>query len=90
MPKPLLQQNKSMHLKILTPEKTQYKGEVKSVNIKTLAGEITILDGHEPLISMFEVGPVNIIDKNDQKHLVEIKSGCLEITPDNELNVLTE
>lgn len=79
-----------MHLKILSPEKTIYKGEVKSLNIKTLAGEITILSGHEPLISMFERGTVNIIDKNDEKVSLEIGSGFLEMTPDNELNVLTE
>ena len=79
-----------MKLKILSPEKTVYKAEAKSFNVKTLAGEITILSGHEPLISMFDAGTAHIIDGEDKKVSLEIGKGFLEMTPENELNVLTE
>lgn len=79
-----------MHLKILTPDSTQYKGDVKSLNVMTHAGEITILDGHEPIISMFDRGTVNIVDKDDETKYLQINAGFLEMTPENELNVLTE
>lgn len=79
-----------MRLRILSPEKTQYKGDVISLNIKTLSGEITILDKHEPLISMFDAGTANIMENDNKKISLEIGKGFLEMTPENELNVLTE
>jgi F0F1-type ATP synthase epsilon subunit len=65
-------------------------GDAKAFNIKTLAGEITILDNHEPIISMFDKGAVSIIDRRDERKYMEINAGFLEMTPENELNVLTE
>ena len=79
-----------MKLKILSPEKELYKAQVKGFNVMTLAGEITILDDHEALISMFQAGTAHIIDNQDKRHAIKLNSGFLEMTPENELNVLTE
>lgn len=79
-----------MRLKILTPEKELYKAHVSGFNVMTLAGEITILDNHESLISMFQAGTAHIIDNENKHHPIELKAGFLEMTPENELNVLTE
>lgn len=79
-----------MKLKILSPEKELYRSTVKGFNIKTLSGEITILDDHEPLISMFPAGTAHIIDSQDKRVPIELSAGFLEKTPNNELNVLTE
>ncbi len=79
-----------MKLKILSPEKELYKAHVSGFNVMTLAGEITILDNHEALISMFQAGTAHIIDNENKRHPIELKAGFLEMTPENELNVLTE
>ncbi|OGE83022.1 MAG: hypothetical protein A3B23_01575 [Candidatus Colwellbacteria bacterium RIFCSPLOWO2_01_FULL_48_10] len=79
-----------MKLKILTPTETKFKGEILALNIKTLSGEITILDDHEPMISMFEKGTAHITDKQNQRTAIQIGAGFLEVTPENELNVLTD
>ncbi len=79
-----------MRLKILTPEKQLYHGHVTGFTVKTLAGEITILGSHEPIISMFEKGTATIIDNENKHHPIELNSGFLEMTPENDLNVLTE
>ena len=79
-----------MKLKILTPEKEIYRGDVTGFNVMTLAGEVTILGGHEPIISMFNKGTAHIIDNENKRHPIELSAGFLEMTPENELNVLTE
>lgn len=79
-----------MRLKILTPEKEIYKGHVTGFTVKTMSGEVTILSNHEPLISMFPAGIAQIIDNENKHHPIELKAGFLEMTPENELNVLTE
>ena len=79
-----------MKLKILSPEKELYRSTVKGFNITTLSGEITILDDHEPIISMFGKGTAYIIDNQDKRQPIELSAGFLEMTPENELNVLTE
>lgn len=79
-----------MKLKILSPEKELYHGHVTGFNIKTVSGEVTILGNHEPIVSMFEKGAATIIDNENKHHAIELNSGFLEMTPENELNVLTE
>lgn len=79
-----------MKLKILTPEKIQYRGKIQSLTLKTLSGEITILDHHEPMISMFEKGMATIVDEENKKISLEVGAGFLEVTSHNELTLLTE
>lgn len=45
-----------MHLKISSPEKQIYAGEVELVTIPTEGGEITILPGHIPLTTVVSAG----------------------------------
>jgi F0F1-type ATP synthase epsilon subunit len=53
-------------------------------------GEITVLDKHEPLISVLSAGIIKIIDKDKQEQFFPITSGFLEIKPDNEVRVIIE
>ena len=45
-----------MHLKIASPEKQIYEGEVEQVTLPTESGEITLLPGHIPLTSVVGAG----------------------------------
>ena len=79
-----------MQLKILTPTEEKYYGKVSGFNVTTTTGNITILDNHEPMISMFDRGGAYIIDNENKHHKIELETGFLEMTSDNKLNVLTE
>ena len=79
-----------MQLTIYSLKGVQYEGAVKSFNVKTRAGEITILDNHRPLITLLEKGTARIIDEAHQTHEVPITSGFLELTPEHVLNVLVD
>lgn len=79
-----------MNLKILTPTETKFKGSVISLNIKTLSGDITVLDHHEPLVSMFPAGVATVTTHDNKKTEVPVNAGFLEMTSENELTLLTD
>lgn len=68
-----------MHLGIYSLKKILFQGEAQSVNCKTKSGEITILDDHEPLISVLKRGIVKIVDAAAKEHYIPVSSGFLEV-----------
>ena len=79
-----------MKLGAYSLQKVLFQGDAKSVNCPTTSGEITILAGHEPLISMLKKGIVKIIDNDAKDHYVEIGSGFVEVRAGGEVKVLVE
>ena len=61
-----------------------------SVNCNTRSGEITILDHHEPLISILEKGTMTIVDKEGKEVYIPIKSGFLEVDSGSQAKILVE
>ena len=77
-----------MRLNIITLKGMEFDGEVTSVNLKTAAGEITVLDNHRPLITQLTKGQA-IVKKEDGGQLnFDINSGFLEVGEDNRATIL--
>lgn len=70
--------DKSLELKIVTPEKIIYDGVVDGVSFPTVEGEITILPGHIPLISAMKPGELKIRKGKEYEYLAVTK-GVLEM-----------
>ncbi len=79
-----------MQLGVYSLEKVLFNGEAVSVNCQTTTGEITVLDHHQPLISVLKKGVMKIIDKEQKEHYVEVNSGFLNITKGNQVKFLIE
>ena len=79
-----------MHLSIHSLKKTLFDGEAHSLNCKTEAGEITVLDHHRPLISVLTQGVLKIIDKESKTHYISISFGFLEVQKDNARAIIGE
>ncbi len=79
-----------MFTKIISLKGIEYEGEVKSFNVKTESGEITILDHHRPLITILKKGVAVITGEKNEKKEMSINSGFLEIDAHNHLNVLID
>jgi len=79
-----------MKLTMLSLKGVEYQGEVESFNVKTKAGEITILDHHRSLITILEQGPATITTAAGETITRQINSGFLEMNPANHLNVLVD
>lgn len=77
-----------MKISIITPEKTAFKGEADSVVLETVEGEIGILPGHLPLVTLLKAGDIEI-EHNGEKQFLAVDKGFAEVTGDN-IRVLTE
>jgi len=79
-----------MKLSIYSLKKVLYQGEAVSVNCKTAAGEITVLDHHRPLLSLLQKGVLKILDGKKQEHFLPVKSGFLEVNKNNQVRMLID
>ena len=79
-----------MKLGIYSLEKVLYNGASREVNCRTRSGEITILDHHEPLISILDKGTMKVIDPAGAEFYFQVASGFLEVNARNEIKILVE
>ena len=80
---------KAIAFKIATPEAVIYEDEVFQVSIPTTSGEITVLPGHIPLISVIQAGELKIKDKEGD-HVLAVAGGFVEITGPREIVILAD
>lgn len=71
-------------------QKVLFQGVAREVNCRTKMGEITILDHHEPLISVLTKGIMKIVDENRQEHFIPVASGFAEVRSGNQAKFLVE
>jgi len=74
-------ENHNFHLRIITPERTFYEGDVDMVEFNTTEGEIGVLPGHIPLTVIVKPGILTITEKDGEKEAA-LHSGFAEILPD--------
>lgn len=68
---------KTIFLSILSPEKTVFEGDVRSVRLPGSAGSFTILPHHAPIVSSLKKGVI-IYKTGDGEQSIEIESGFVE------------
>ena len=77
-----------MQLKILSPEKTLFTGEVDSVIFPGSQGKFQILNNHAPIISSLSQGNIDY-KINSKTNQIEIKRGIIEVLK-NKISALIE
>ncbi len=77
-----------LKLKIVTPERIAYDGEVSSVLVPGQKGQFEILTGHAPIISSLGKGVVEYAT-NDGKHQVQVSGGFVAVQQ-NEVSLCVE
>lgn len=78
----------SVTLEIVTPEARVYENTVSTVVLPTREGEIGILEGHIPLISILEPGEIQV-EKDGKREFLAVDKGYVQIIA-NKVSVLTE
>ncbi len=71
----------SIQLEIVTPERLAYSDTVDSVQLPGVEGELGVLPGHAPLVSMLGVGELRI-RKGGSEEIFAIVGGFLQVRPD--------
>jgi F-type H+-transporting ATPase subunit epsilon len=72
---------------ILTPDETVFTGEVFSMTVPTTTGQITVLAGHNPLVTVVTTGEVRVKLKDTEGKNIEqsfhIEGGVLDVKDHN-------
>ncbi len=77
-----------LNLKIISPEKIIFSGEVESVLVPGTVGEFEILKDHAPIISTLEKGRV-VYRTASGKQQLNIQGGFVEVKR-NEISLCVE
>lgn len=78
----------AMHLEIVTAERVVLSDEVDQINAPTKDGRVGILPRHAPLLTVLDVGELNII-KNGETTLFALSGGFMEVLP-NRVTILAD
>ncbi|MDB5649725.1 MAG: atpC [Hyphomicrobiales bacterium] len=65
---------------LISPERVVLTGEMKSIVLPGSEGEMTIMSGHEPLVTVLQVGMIVLTDVQDRKRRAFVWGGFAEIT----------
>ncbi|MCK7542235.1 MAG: ATP synthase F1 subunit epsilon [Marinilabiliales bacterium] len=68
-----------MKIEIITPDKSIYSGEVRSVRVPGRKGSFQVLKDHAPIISTLEAGIVIMADEQGNEVRFEITGGVIEV-----------
>ncbi len=78
-----------LKLKIVSPERIEYDGEVESVLVPGTQGQFEILNDHAPIISTLDKGVVEYGLPKGEKVQLEILGGFVEVQQ-NEVSLCVE
>lgn len=70
----------SIHLEIVTPDGLIFSGDVKSVVLPGKEGEFGVLPGHASLVSLLNIGVVDIEKMDGNHEVVAIDWGYAEVS----------
>ena len=76
-----------LKVSVISPESVLFDGEVSSVVAPAFDGEIGILEGHAPLMTLLGKGSLRLGGAGDKRF--EIEGGFLQVI-DNVVRIVTE
>lgn len=68
-----------MQIKVVTPNGVIYDKKAISITLPTKTGVITVLEDHQPLVSILEAGEILIIESEEDQKFMSVSSGLIEI-----------
>lgn len=70
-----------MYAELISPERVAFQGEVKLVVLPGVEGDMTILPGHAPLVTVLRAGMIFAMDAQGQPRRAFTLHGIAEVTP---------
>ena len=78
-----------MQVKILSPEKSIFEGEVHLVQVPGTNGSFEVLNNHAPIVSTLEKGKIKVITSDGEVMYFDIEGGFVKVQ-NNVINVLID
>lgn len=72
-----------LQLKVISPERIVYSGDVERVVVPGTIGEFEILDNHAPIISTLGKGRVSYTPVNGESVTLTVEGGFVEVQKNN-------
>lgn len=72
----------TLHFSIITPEKTVFTGDVNSVQLPTVDGEIGVYPNHIPLVGIIKSGVAILRKEHEEDRFVALSGGYVEVQKD--------
>lgn len=70
-----------MFVELISPERVVFEGQVKSLVLPGVEGDMTILPGHAPLVTMLRPGMIFATDPEGRPKRAFAMRGLAEVTP---------
>lgn len=71
----------SMQCDVVSVKESIYSGPVNMVIAKGVGGELGILPGHAPLVTLLQPGPIRVQLANGTEEVVYVSGGVIEVQP---------
>ncbi|MGH1562278.1 F0F1 ATP synthase subunit epsilon [Mumia sp. DW29H23] len=79
----------TLHVELVSADKLLWSGEATSLLARTLEGDIGILPGHAPVMSLLADGVVEIETEDNETWVAAVDSGFLSVAKDR-VSILAE
>jgi F-type H+-transporting ATPase subunit epsilon len=79
-----------MKVSVYSLKNTLFDAEAESATFDTTTGQITVLDNHEPLITVLKEGLIKIIGKDKKENYIQVKDGFLEVRSQGSVRAIIE
>ncbi|HAG03819.1 MAG TPA: ATP synthase F1 subunit epsilon [Lachnospiraceae bacterium] len=80
---------KKLTLRIVTPSRVMYEGEVGMVLLRTKSGDVGILPEHQPMVTVLDYGVMKLYDDGNEIKRAAVLGGYAEVG-DSIVSVLTD
>lgn len=77
-----------LRLKIVTPDKVFYDGDIKSIIARGLEGDFMIMKNHTPFVTVIQISEMKITDLNGKSRMAAIANGYLTVK-NNEVIIMS-
>lgn len=70
-----------MQCDVVSVKESIYSGSVSMLIAKGAGGELGILPGHAPLVTLLQPGPIRVQLENGNEEVIYVSGGVLEVQP---------
>jgi len=78
-----------LNLEIVTPSKSAFSGEIKSITVPGTKGRFQVLKNHAPIISTLDIGMIKVDLPDGKANYYSTAGGTIEVL-DNKVIVLAD
>lgn len=79
----------TMQCDVVSVKESLYSGTVTMLIAKGAGGELGIMPGHTPLVTLLQPGPIRVLLEDGTEEIIYVSGGVLEVQP-NVLTVLAD